>query len=51
MNNKSATWKISINVDDKKQKSIFNYFMHNMLHYDYIGIFMTFSWLSESYHT
>ena len=43
MNNKSATWKIFINVDDKAQKSIFNYFMPNMLHYDFIGISMTFS--------
>lgn len=51
MNNKSATWKIFINVYEKTQMSIFNYFISNMLHYDFIGISMTFSWLFEAYHT
>lgn len=36
MNNKSATWKNFINVDDKVEKSNLNYFISNMLHYDFL---------------
>ena len=36
MNNKSATWKIFINVDAKVEKSNFNYFVINMLYYDFL---------------
>ena len=36
LNNKSATWKFSLNVDAKTEMSNLNYFMSNMLHYDFL---------------